>query len=321
MRRHADGRPILLDLLTKVFYLDRAGGSEDCVFVAGSGRSGTTWVMELINVHRDHRVIFEPFAAHRVRFLPGFHRQQYVRPDDHDSVVAAMFDRVIEGRFRSWWTDQHNRAFLPRRRLIKAIRANLCLGYVCRRYPRMPIVLLIRHPCAAAVSMARLGYGRYPTSVFLDQPALVEDHLAARVDLIRTTDDAFDKLVLRWCIQHQVLFSQLGAEDVHLMFYEELCDDPHGSFESLFSYLGRPYDLAAREAVTRPSRLAGDHSAILRGSPSVDAWRKSVSAEQLDRAVAILDAFGLGDIYGTAPRPNRSAAEARLAANTAQRSP
>lgn len=320
MRPHADGRPILLDLLAKIFYVDLAGGSKDCTLVAGGGRSGTTWVMEMINAGRDHRVVFEPFAPHRVRFLPGLDRQQYVRPEDDDPTTAALFDRVIDGRYRSWWTDQHNRTFLCRRRLIKAIRANLCLGYIRRRYPRMPIVLLVRHPCAAASSMLRLGYGRYPMSVFLDQPTLVEDHLDPYIDLIRSTEDEFDVRVLRWCVQHKVLFSQLAEGDVHLMFYEELCEDPHGSFEALFTYLGRSYGRTAKKAVHKPSRLSGDHSAILGGSPSVDAWRKSVSAEQLERATRLLDAFGLSDIYGEATSPDRSAAEARLAANAAQRS-
>lgn len=315
MRRYADGRPMLLDLVAKVFFLDLAGGSDDCVFLAGGGRSGTTWVMELINAGRDHRVVFEPFASHRLRFLPGFHRQQYLRPDEDDPHVAAVMDRIVEGRYRSWWTDQHNRTFVCRRRLIKAIRANLCLGYIRRRYPRMPMILLIRHPCAAASSMIRLGYGRYPLSVFLDQPALVEDHLAPYEDLIRSTHDEFDIRIVRWCIQHMVLLSQLAEGDVHLMFYEELCDGPHRRFEALFAHLGRSFDGAAREAVHRPSRLTGDHSTILRGSPSVDAWRKSVSRDQLKRAMELLKAFGLEDVYGEGPRPDRSAVEARLRAN------
>ena len=319
MRRHADGRPLLLDLLSKVLYVDLAGGAEHCVFLAGGGRSGTTWVMELINANRDHRVVFEPFATHRLRFLEGLHRQHYLRPEDDDPAIGAMMDRIMQGRYRSWWTDQHNRTFVCRRRLIKAIRANLCLGYIRHRYPRMPIVLLVRHPCAAASSMLRLGYGRYAMDGFLDQPRLVEDHLGPHVDLIRSTRDDFDVRVLRWCVQHQVLFSQLAEGDVHLMFYEELCDDPHASFQAMFSYLGRPYDPAAQQAVRRPSRLSGEHSAILSGAPRADAWRESVSSEQLERALGFLDVFGLGDIYGEGAHPDRSAAVARLQRNSARR--
>ena len=320
MRRHADGRSLLLDLLAKVLYVDRAGGAEDCVFIAGGGRSGTTWVMEMINANRDHRVVFEPFASHRVRFLPGFHREQYVRPADPDPSIAAAFDRVIQGRYRSWWTDQHNRTFICRRRLIKAIRANLCLGYIRRRYARMPMILLVRHPCGAASSMTRLGYGRYAMSVFLEQPALMEDHLSEHRELLETTVDEFDLRVLRWCIQHKVLFSQIATGDVHLMFYEELCDDPDRGFEEMCCYLGRPYDRTMKDALHRPSRLSGDHSAILRGRPAADAWLQSVSGAQIERSLRLLDAFALGDIYGDAPRPNRSAVEARLAANAAERS-
>lgn len=315
MRRHADGRPLIFDLAARVFYLDVAGGSENCVFLAGGGRSGTTWVMEAINAERDHRVVFEPLAAHRLRFLSGFHRQHYLRPDDDDPYTAEVMDRVIHGRYRSWWTDQHNRTVLCRRRLIKSIRANLCLGYIRRRYPEMPMVLLIRHPCAAASSMLKLGYGGHPLSQFLDQPALVEDHLAPYEEMIRTTIDPFERRVVRWCIQHAVLFSQLREGDVHLMFYEELCDEPHESFAALYAHLGMPFNEPAREAVHRPSRLTGDHSEILKGAPKVDAWREGVSSEQVTRAMKILEAFGVGDVYGEDDRPDRRAVEARLRAN------
>jgi hypothetical protein len=321
MRRHADGRPILLDLLAKVLYVDLAGGSEDCVFIAGAGRSGTTWVMELVNANRDHRVVFEPFASHRVRALRGFPREPYIRPDDRDPEVVAHIDRIVSGRYRSWWTDQHNRTFVCRKRLIKAIRANLCLGFIRRRYPRMPIILLVRHPCAAVRSMVRLGYGSYPMDVFSDQAELVEDHLAPYLDLLRSTEDSFDQRVLRWCIQHKVMFSQLTEGDVHLMFYEELCTDPSRSFAQMCSYLGRPYDHNMRKAVHRPSRLSADHSEILGGSASPDAWREGVSAQQAERAMGFLETFGLGDLYSSEGMPNRAAAESRLTANAAQRSP
>jgi hypothetical protein len=321
LRRHADGRSILLDLLAKVLYVDLAGGSEDCVFIAGAGRSGTTWVMELVNANRDHRVVFEPFASHRIRALRGLPREPYIRIDETDARVVAHVDRIIAGRYRSWWTDQHNRTFVCRRRLIKAIRANLCVGFIRRRYPAMPIVLVVRHPCAAASSMIRLGYGAYPLEVFSSQEELVEDHLGPYVDLLRRTQEPFDQRVVRWCIQHKVLFEQLAEGDVHLMFYEELCTDPDGSFSRMCSYLGRPYDDAMREAVHRPSRLSGDHSAILAGSAAPEAWRDDVTAAQVERSLGFLETFGLSDLYTCDGLPNRAAAESRLAANAARRAP
>ena len=87
------------------------------------------------------------------------------------------------------------------------------------------------------------------------------------------------------------------------------------------AYLGRPYDHNMRKAVHRPSRLSADHSEILGGSASPDAWREGVSAQQAERAMGFLETFGLGDLYSSEGMPNRAAAESRLTANAAQRSP
>lgn len=43
---------------------DKADGQ--VVFVAGSRRSDTTWLQEIINYRRDHRILFEPFFHARV---------------------------------------------------------------------------------------------------------------------------------------------------------------------------------------------------------------------------------------------------------------
>lgn len=316
MRRHADAAPYLLELTKALCYVDRAGGPEDCAFLAGGGRSGTTWLMEIINANRDHRVVFEPFAAHKVRFLGRFTVEQYIAVDDDDPEVAAVVDRVIHGRFRSWWTDQHNRTLVCRRRLIKAIRANLALGYIRRRYPRMPIVVILRHPCAASLSMIKLGYGKQALEPYLQQPKFLEDHLATHRELVRTTTDPLQMRVLRWCIQHAVMFAQLEPGDVHLMFYEELCEEPDAALTSMCDYLGRPYDRAMQAMIHRPSRQAREDSAILRGRSPVEDWQRHVTSDQLDAAVGLLERFGLSDVYNHDPRPNREAAERHLARDT-----
>ena len=48
-------------------YVDlEKGDHRSSVFLAGSGRSGTTWLSEIINHRRGYRYVFEPFNPREV---------------------------------------------------------------------------------------------------------------------------------------------------------------------------------------------------------------------------------------------------------------
>ena len=44
-----------------IFHIDLNYSPSNTVLIAGSGRSGTTWLSEILNYNNDYRSIFEPF--------------------------------------------------------------------------------------------------------------------------------------------------------------------------------------------------------------------------------------------------------------------
>ncbi len=143
-------------------FLDLAGSR--VAFLAGSGRSGTTWIQEIINFKKDHRVVFEPFWADRVPICAAFARHPYLRPSNREPRFVPPARQIIRGRLRSDWTDQFTDAGVYRFRLIKDIRANLFLFWLRHQYPRLPIILLLRHPVAVATSQLKRGWEFQNTS-------------------------------------------------------------------------------------------------------------------------------------------------------------
>ena len=71
------------------------GDHKSSVFLAGSGRSGTTWVSAVINHQGAYRLVFEPFHPGKVRMMRGFRRRQYLRPGDRreEEGVAQQRER------------------------------------------------------------------------------------------------------------------------------------------------------------------------------------------------------------------------------------
>ena len=301
-------------LCTK-FFLDLGGGPEDCLLLAGCGRSGTTWVGDILNYENAYRTLFEPFWRKKVPLVAHFRARQYLSPDNTDPAYVEPAARILSGRIRNAFVDSLNTKWIARRRLVKDIRINLMLGWIHARFPATKIVLLLRHPCAVAASAMKLGW-KPPLDDVLEQPDLIEAHLAGRratIERARSEGSDFDRRIVQWCVENAVALAQLPPDARCVVHYENFCrDDPRPEIERMFAFLGKRFDERVLAAVRRPSKLSAADSAVVTGSDLVDSWRRHVSAAQIERAVEILAEFGLDGLYGADSFPRageRGAAE------------
>lgn len=293
-------------------YIDRDPSLGSTTLLAGSGRSGTTWVGEIIDRHHDHRVIFEPFRASDVRQVDGMPHGLYLRPDDPAARWRSPIEAILRGQVRNRWADHQNHVVVVRRRLVKEIRANNLLAWLAARFPEVRLVWLVRHPCAVVASALKRGW-RDHLDALLAQPDLVADHLVPLLPVIESATTRADRLVVQWCIENLVPFRTLAVGDAHLVFYEELVDRPYDVAAGLLDAIGQRADPALQAALGRPSKLAGADSAVVRGSDLLTSWTTSLSNQEQARAVDLVDAMGLGAVYGRDPRPDIDAGRALLA--------
>lgn len=285
-------------------YVDRGGGPEATTFVAGHDRSGTTWIAEIINHARGYRYMFEPFSPGRLDITEGFRPRQYLRPTERDPHYVHAAETIVSGRVRSLWVDKYNRALVPRKRLIKEVRSNLLLPWLHALFPAMRMVFVLRHPFAVAESQLKVSrQWKANPSLFLDQDALVEDHLGPFLDAAAAVDTEFGRHVLVWCMDNYVPLQTLRGEGVHVVFYEHLVADPAGEIRRLLSYLDEPFDDGALRAAGRPSATTRRDSAVHSGGELIDGWRADVTEDQISSSVEILRLFGLDRIYDVGSMP------------------
>ncbi len=298
-----------LDRLLGGLYLDLGKGDHlSSVFLAGTGRSGTTWLSDVVNHRGGYRYVFEPFHPGKVETFAHFRPRQYLRPDDRREEFLGPARRVLTGELRDPWTDRFHRGFLPRRRLIKDIRANLLLGWMGANLPGMPIVLLLRHPCAVVASRIALGWN---DNLFetMEQEDLVEDFLSPMEARIRAARDDFERHLFLWCIDNYVPLRQFAPGGIHLAFYENLLAHPKEELRRLFAFLGGNFDDRAYRNLERLSPVSRKDAPE---RPSVDGWRRQVGGRRLERAVEILNLFGLDRVYGEGTMPDPSGAYALM---------
>jgi hypothetical protein len=285
--------------------IDRDADPRKSVFVSGTGRSGGTWLCDILNQRNEYRLVFEPFHPKRAPWMKPFGERPYLRPGDEDPEFLELARSIVTGRVRHAWTERFNRRFVAHRRLIKEDYANLMLKWLHVNFPGMPLVLLLRHPCAVALSFVAHEY-KGAVMPLLERGNLVEDFLHPFVDEIRRARDVFERTLFLWCVETLVPLKQLLPGEVHVVFFENLVREPEAEIAKLLSHLGRsaadlPLDLEKLRTPSLTARRAT--SAVWTGADPVESWRKKVSDAQQRRALEILSLFGLDAIYTDAPMP------------------
>jgi len=302
--------------LRQQIIIDYGFGNKSAVFLAGSGRSGTTWIAALINYQGDYRYINEPFHPKHTPECKNFNYALYLRPENRAIEYLRVVRPLITGRAGyNKRTHQFNTRQLCGRRLIKEVRAHLWLKWLHVKFPGLPIILLMRHPCAVTLSRVK-GKPKHPNFFedLFSQKELFEDFLQPfqrEIEQARSATD-WEQRIFTWCIQHYVPLQQFRKGEIHLAFYEQFAENPSEELGRMFAFLGRTFDKKVFEALKRPSPVTRKGAAILTGESLVARWKDEVPDSVVRRSVEILSIFGLDKIYSDDAMPNSANAIAML---------
>ncbi|MEL6553964.1 MAG: sulfotransferase domain-containing protein [Cyanobacteria bacterium J06621_11] len=295
------------------------GNYDETIWVTGDGRSGTTWLGDLINWNGRYRVLFEPFHPTLVKEVREFDFFQYLTVEDQDSYLVDFLRSVFSGKFKHFRADTSKIRLTYDGLLVKDIFSNLMLPWVHHNLPEIKKVMVIRNPFAAALSKQQKRGWTWMTEPkeFFSREALYSDHLKQFEDVINTVgDDFIEKQILISAIVHYVPFQNLRNQDIHIVFYEDLVTDTLRQLRLLFQYLyGDDSDMSylsnpeLLEKINRPSRTSGKASGsnLMLGKDPVNSWKNELSSQQIEKGMAILETFGLSEIYGSSSVPNKTA--------------
>jgi hypothetical protein len=244
----------LLYPLYSRLYQDRNQDISKCLIIAGTARSGTTWAANVISSQIPARVMFEPFHARMIPELSQFNYFQYQRPDSHNDDLYTFCLRVFSGRIRHQWIDRQVLSLFPKYRIIKEIRINLFLKWISNNFPVIPILFVIRHPCAVVHSRMQLNWATDDDiDSFLSQERLIEDFLSDKIDLIRRVKTPEEKHAIIWCISNLIPIKQFNSSGLNIIFYENLCIQPEVEIPRIFRIIGLDYNRKIFSILDNPS--------------------------------------------------------------------
>jgi hypothetical protein len=294
----------LLRIINYRFYIQTNYDLKNSIFIAGTGRSGTTWLAELIASQINSRLIFEPFHFERVIGNSRYHLFQYMRSDDVDDELYEYSYHVISGRLRNKWVDWHNKQLISKYRIIKEVRANLFLKWLYNKFPATPFFFVIRHPCAVVLSRTEMNWATdLDIEPFLHQPLLLEDHLADKLDMIRLAQTDVEKHAVIWCVTNAIPLRQFKPNEVTPIFYEKLCLYPDDELAKVINLLRLDQHRFDYTSLYKPSITSSDFSAVVTREDRVMRWKDHLSVKEIDAILNIVQAFGLDHIYSDSPMP------------------
>jgi len=248
------------------------------VVLAGSGRSGTTWLANILAANPNFMVSFEPFDRRRVPQAAPLPLRPYVRPDEDYPQWEPYIRSVLNGSLQNEWVNRLINRPWAWRLLVKKIRGTMILGWPEHIFG-CHIVFIIRHPCAIVLSRIRSECETHIDEL-LDQPQLVGDYLEPHLDTIQNANSEVEKHALMWCIENYVPLHQLQHMNWIFLTYEQFFKDPQEMSARVLKKLGISKTLFTQRALSKTSITASPDSAILsEGNPLLE-WQDRLSQKK-----------------------------------------
>ncbi len=279
------------------------GTYEKKVWLLGAPRSGTTWILQLLNSQNQYRILFEPFHPLKVREAKFITPHYYRSPNSNDTKLERLSRKVFSGKLANTWTERLNKTHGHKNLLVKDVFANLLASKVLE--DDVKALFVVRNPYAVAYSkwLKKDWFWMKDVRDFLKNDELVKDHLSDHVDLINEVGESGDFLVNQiaiWCIIQSIPFKTLDNSKVCYLFYEDLKENPESEMRRVNAYIGeteKNLKALSRDLIDRPSPVSSRKSS--------ENWKEYFSQDQLDKAAEVIKSFGLEGLYDANGNPSK----------------
>ena len=270
-----------------------ANQHEKNVVVFGAGRSGTTWLAQIIAA-AGLELIFEPLWGKEVPEVEDWKPFPLFYKKGESFPWHETFSEIMSGELRTEWIVRQNAG--AQRKVVKFIRANLMIDWILEHYPVHP-VFIIRNPLSVVASMKEQEWYVPEDWVgsLLRGPRLAEPfftNLPGVSDLAERELTEVEAKTVFWCIQNLVP-QQLGCFDrLHMLVFEELCEDPEAVVGRLAQKIHIQITDEVRDQMRQRSFMAGKRDGEAGYDPTT-AWRSVLSDAEADAIEDIVHRFRL----------------------------
>lgn len=266
------------------------------IFVAGSGRSGTTWVAEVLSKQLDMTLIDEPFnVGPNMNWKPakhGFRKVNYW-PNGGCQEEKKYVQKIANGKelHLPWHRFNMVRLLRSDGYIVKTVLVNPCFAEILE-LTESPGIFLIRHPCGVVSSQRNHpGWAHFSKESRSLPPELIRDYprFDAAYDSISSQ---LEVLAFWWAVENIIPLRGQHPHPWELVSYESLVRNPVVEFSRLIENVsGESLSLKQlRRDIQKPSSSTKEYSQP--GQNPASVWEERLSPEEVDTIYRVVEKCG-----------------------------
>jgi hypothetical protein len=297
------------------------------ILVTGGPRTATTWVGRVIAQADPVHYIHEPFnidnrpcvCGHQInywfQYVSSKNASTFENHFSHQLWSPFHFYNLMNlvNTYRIQRSPRETlRAFknftisiFKSRPLIKDPLAVFSADWLASKF-NADVLVLIRHPAAFVSSYKKLNW-LHPLSHFLDQPALMRDHLSPFEEEIREYErneaDLVGQAALLWkLIYFRVLKYKEDYPNWIFVRHEDLSLNPHLEFQKIFNQLGVEFSRKVINKIEEtihpqnPIDSENPYSIHRNSAENLWKWKNQLSSQEIERVATVVDDI-VGEFY------------------------
>ncbi len=294
------------------------------IIVLSFGRSGSTWVSDIISKNLGGLLLFEPLHPETCPFPQDACYSDGYGPGQ-DERLRAFLTAVMGKAYRNRWL-LRNHLFNPLEAVsqtfvdmvweetqvlgFKEIRANYMIDWLIERFDAR-IVYLVRHPAAVIASLRRrknfwneFGFETH-WRLFLDHVVNNPRHeniLHPYFDLIAGASADIEREAVMWAVSHKLAVRALARRGLPIFHYEDFYERAFPTTRRLVRYLSGNPDAIHPAHIFVPSMTTIRTVHGLTASESDFSakgwgifWEDILSSEELEMIMSLVRAFDIED--------------------------
>jgi hypothetical protein len=317
-----------------IFFTKKGINMKDTILIAGSPRSGTTWLMEIFTTLPRYIYVFEPLnpiwrpdsseVGFRSRtYLPLNSEwpegEEYIRKIFTGQIAnLPIKDSLIESILTGLSIKIIIHFMFGNKIIVKSINMNRMLPWIAKRFDLRCIFFIIRHPCAVIASQLKTGFcGYFPSSppyfdvyptkeIILDEASKINQLDYNLINKLKKLDKIEEILAAAWCLDNYIPLSQPQPYPWKLVFYEKLVKEGEKEIKLLFESIGeKDIPKSAFRRLRKPSKVTikEDQRFIKKPDQQLSKWKEYLSEKQINKILEIVSYFNL-DLYNGQGIPN-----------------
>ena len=303
--------------------------NKEPIMILGFGRSGTTWVSDIISKSIGGTILFEPmhpesltlsrskeycyYAGDDPKMLSDLHDhfKAMHKGDDRNkwllrNHIGANLESVSQAYIDSIWD---NCTILG----SKIIRGNFQIPWIYKNISKK-IVFIRRHPCSVISSLLNRNrfweeYG-FPfhekkfLSETLDNSKYAHLKLKELYPLYSSLEEDWEKMTFIWAVSHKIITHDLEQLNIPIFDYEDLYLNPYVTTKKMLDYLGHTDVTLHPSYIFTPSMLTlktfhefSDNTDYVGNAGFRIFWKNTLDLNQENRILTITEKVLMNQKY------------------------